>query len=244
MSVHSSAPVGLFVGTGVLGALALSGHSDASHLASAGAALALTLVSGAVVWRSPRSTSAADPGVLDRVRQLESETATDPITGLGNLRSFDTELQREVGRALRHEHPVALALIEADALGDLTDRLGHMEGDKLLARLAISLGGRRAEDRTFRLTGGEFGLILPYTTAPEIFPLMESLRSETERSDLETTVTIGVADLTTRGDSATELRRRAESALGEAKRRGRNTVAAHPGWAVPTAPVQEAVATG
>jgi diguanylate cyclase (GGDEF)-like protein len=194
--------------------------------------LAAILFEGALCGLLVRAASALGRAGEDALRQeleqLTRDSAIDPITGLGNLRSFQTELQREVARGIRHGSSVALALIEVDAYKTVSDIDGQMAADAMLAGLGALLRGRRAEDQTFRLNGGQFGLILPYTTAREIYPLMEHLRSETERGGHGTTVTIGISDLLPVGDTGDGMRQRAETALSEAKRRGCNSVVALP----------------
>lgn len=227
----------MVIGIAVLAAQAMSGHSDLYAHISTAAALVLSVAALALLWTVPGGKTQPDVSVQERLAALQAESLTDPVTGLGNVRSFQTELQREISRALRHDHTVALGLIEVDAFSDVTNSHGHVEGERILAETARALGGRRAEDRTFRLTGGEFGLILPYTTAREVYPLMESLRIEAERASGGSTVSIGVADLLNAGDSADDLRQRAEDALGEARRGGRNRVVAFAG----SRPRQEAV---
>lgn len=215
------------LGLAVLTVLAAAGGDDPAYRGGAFALGLFAAVCLARMWRRDEAQGDSEAALRTRVQALEAESLADPVTGLGNIRSFQVELQREVARAARHGHSVALALIEVDAFADVTETFGNLDGDRLLARLASSLGGRRAEDRTFRLTGGEFGLILPYTSAVEIAPLMESLRIETERSALGSTVTIGIADVHGQDDSGASLRQRAEAALSEAKRRGRNAVVSY-----------------
>jgi len=159
----------------------------------------------------------------DGVKHHERVTTIDTATGLGNERSFELELERAVKQAQRHANTVALSLVDVDAYDLIRGEYGEMVAEKMLAELATFIGGRRADDRTFRLNGGRFAIILPYTTAPEIFPLMEHLRTETEGSELGTTVTIGTAHVAPRMDSG-QLLQRARQALTEAHVAGGNTV--------------------
>ncbi|MGH2443804.1 MAG: GGDEF domain-containing protein [Chloroflexota bacterium] len=161
------------------------------------------------------------------IDQLRRDSMTDPLTGLGNEAAFLQELQREVARAQRHGSTIALALIDLDRHASVTSKQGRLAGDRMVSGLASFLGGRRAEDRTFRVAPGTFALLLPYTTAPEVLPLMEHLRAGANSSEHGTTVSIGLADLAPGRDTPDDLRARAEEALGQAKRRERNADVVH-----------------
>ena len=84
---------------------------------------------------------------------------TDPLTGLGNHRSFHERLQRElvVGRARTDVHS-ALCLVDFDDLKSVNDRFGHPVGDLVLGQVASRL---RQGGEAFRLGGDEFAVLLP-----------------------------------------------------------------------------------
>jgi diguanylate cyclase (GGDEF)-like protein len=181
---------------------------------------------GTALWAGWPGRRREDAELRVELERLQRDALTDSITGLGNYTRFQDELEREVARGLRHGQSLSLALIAVDRYQALSDEFGHHYADQVLAVLGKFLGGRRTEDQTYRLNGGEFASILPGTTAREVYPLMERLRAQTEAAGYRTTITIGIADLMPSGDSIEALRHRAEAALNEAKQQGRNTVVA------------------
>lgn len=96
-----------------------------------------------------------------RHRTVVKRAARDPLTDLGNHRSFQDELARAVGDATRRGESLALALIDLDGFKFVNDRYGHRRGDEVLIEVARTLEDGRAGDRAFRIGGDEFAVILP-----------------------------------------------------------------------------------
>ena len=95
---------------------------------------------------------------------LVEQAATDPLTRLANHRAFHERLRDELSRALRHERPLTLALLDVDHFKAINDSLGHERGDVVLAAVAATLSDvARAEDVLARLGGDEFALLMPET---------------------------------------------------------------------------------
>ncbi|UBV44764.1 diguanylate cyclase (plasmid) [Deinococcus taeanensis] len=94
----------------------------------------------------------------DRVQQLAHE---DALTGLGNRRAFERDLEREQARAARHALPMGLVLLDLNGLKQVNDQLGHASGDALLAAFGQALlSGFRPEDGVYRLGGDEYAVLL------------------------------------------------------------------------------------
>jgi diguanylate cyclase (GGDEF)-like protein len=180
-------------------------------------AVALELALGAERSRS-------DDAAANEVIALESASTIDALTQVGNHRGFEAELQREVRRAIRHGYSLSLALLDVDGFHALNARNGMAHGDRVLARLGGLLGGRRIEDRPFRLGSDDFALILPYTDAANAALVLERLRVEAEHKMLGATVSAGVAELPFENVEAESVRVQAEAALREARMRGGNMV--------------------
>src|ERR1700759_519288 len=78
---------------------------------------------------------------IERRRMLESAAQialTDPLTGLANRRAWEEELRREVARARRNSHRLALVMLDLDHFKQLNDTQGHQAGDSVLAEAAAS----------------------------------------------------------------------------------------------------------
>ena len=171
--------------------------------------------------------------VIGELQQaLVAQTLTDPLTGAFNRRHLESQLDQRVGEA-RREGDHALLIIDIDHFKRVNDTHGHDVGDEVLRRVvaAVSLRKRRS-DLLFRLGGEEFVLLLPGANLEQAQAIAETLRVRLAEADLlpgETiTVSIGVS-LLGEGQSAEAWIKRADTALYEAKRSGRNRVvlAAH-----------------
>lgn len=128
---------------------------------------------------SSRFEPSMDSGHVDLIRQLTlkislslsrvaaHETLSyldryDFLTGLLNRKSFDTELQREFGRSLRHENDLSIAFLDLDGFKGLNDLYGHEYGDMAVKYVADTIQRlSRAEDTAARFAGDEFVLMLP-----------------------------------------------------------------------------------
>lgn len=88
----------------------------------------------------------------------------DALTGLLNRKAFDTELQREFGRSLRHENDLSIVFLDLDGFKSLNERYGHECGDLAIKYAADTIRNlSRAEDTPARFAGDEFVLMLPET---------------------------------------------------------------------------------
>ena len=164
---------------------------------------------------------------------LRAQAVRDPLTSLYNRRYLDETLIREVSRAKRKGSPVSVIMIDLDHFKRLNDTFGHAAGDEVLKRFAgILLGGIRREDVACRYGGEEFALILPELEIAQAIERAERLRSQLENLHVELdghrigplSASFGVAVYPSNGDNGELLMRAADSALYQAKGRGRNRV--------------------
>jgi diguanylate cyclase (GGDEF)-like protein len=161
--------------------------------------------------------------LIERRRALESATAialTDPLTGLANRRAWEGELRREVARARRGGQRLALVMLDLDHFKELNDTQGHQAGDSVLAEAAASWRSAvRTTDFLARYGGDEFAMLLPDCPDEYGATVLERVRTAIPPGF---TCSAGIAYWN--GDETAEsLLARADAALLEAKRSGRNT---------------------
>jgi diguanylate cyclase (GGDEF)-like protein len=153
---------------------------------------------------------------------------TDPLTGLGNHRSFHERLQRELVAAEEKRSSLALCLVDFDNLKRINDHFGHPVGDLVLGQVASRL---RQGGESFRLGGDEFAVLLPGQDERQATGVARSIVERVARLDVEgvgtVTVSAGVATYPTQGSSRDELIRLADTALYRAKKDGKNRVRAY-----------------
>ncbi|HEY5801773.1 MAG TPA: diguanylate cyclase [Burkholderiaceae bacterium] len=172
---------------------------------------------------------------------LRSQTFSDGLTGIANRRHFDVAIEKELRRAKRAGTSLSLLMIDIDYFKPYNDHYGHQRGDECLIDVAHALSAmlQRPTDLVARYGGEEFALILPDTPASNARAVAEAIREKIESLGYEhaqggqtrkLTVSIGVATRTPELHvEAACLIGAADRALYEAKRGGRNRVAAHEG---------------
>jgi diguanylate cyclase (GGDEF)-like protein len=169
-----------------------------------------------------------------RARQVELErlSGTDVLTGLANRAMLFERLAAEMARARRHKQPVSVAMLDVDHFKRINDTFGHLEGDRVLRKVAERLKSMlRIEDFAGRYGGEEFTLILPNTGVHQAASLAERLRVGAHAIEVGTSpdalpfsVSIGLAQYDGQ-ETVDQLVARADDALYRAKRSGRDQVA-------------------
>jgi two-component system cell cycle response regulator len=172
-------------------------------------------------------------GLHVRARQLESQVSVDFKTGLISELYIKRILGLEWKRAQRHQNPLSLLLIDVDNFKGVNDSTEYAFGDEVLRRVAEALKSNvRETDFAARFGGDEFCVLLPQTSPAEA--VQTALRIRQRISGMivhsgafqrQVTVSIGVDSYDGRSASNVDtLRRNANRALHEAKRRGKNQV--------------------
>jgi diguanylate cyclase (GGDEF)-like protein len=167
---------------------------------------------------------------LARVQSLTDEVyklaALDQLTGLYNRRSGEQRLAEEISRAVRHERPLTILLIDLDGLKQINDRLGHAAGDLVLKSFSDRLRKAiRGSDLAVRLGGDEFMVLLPECRADEVRHVLnrlEGLDVQYEETKIPCRFSRGWTDYKP-GETAEELMRRGDEALYENKRAGKKS---------------------
>ncbi len=165
---------------------------------------------------------------------LEHLATRDGLTGLANRRCFDDTLHAEWQRALRHQQPLSLLMVDVDNFKQYNDAYGHLGGDECLQRIASAVASEmRANDLVARYGGEEFAVILPNQSLKGAAIVAERIRCRVEQLHVPNlgsrehvvTVSIGAATaLAAPENDPSQLVATADSALYRAKHMGRNRI--------------------
>lgn len=160
----------------------------------------------------------------------------DALTNLNNRRQFETRLSQEIAIAKRQEKPLCAMMIDIDFFKNVNDTHGHAAGDEVLRTVAgIIKQALRESDIPARYGGEEFAVLLPFTHIDEAQIVGERLRKTVEDTPIlinqetedakkiNVTISMGLAEFD-RIETGENLFERADKALYEAKKNGRNQV--------------------
>jgi diguanylate cyclase len=164
----------------------------------------------------------------EAARSMRRLANTDALTGLANRRQAEEQLLRELRRAERYGRRFSVLMMDLDRFKELNDRFGHLAGDDVLVDLARRIQRMvRGSDTIARWGGEEFLLLAPETALADARRLAEMIRLHVDTHTLadryRATISLGVASYRP-GDSVQSVIARADAALYEAKRSGRNQV--------------------
>jgi diguanylate cyclase (GGDEF)-like protein len=224
LAIAGAAGVGAqsFAGDNVPGTLlpALTGIGVACVLGG----ILLALVVAPLARSRAQLTKAYHAALADALR--------DPLTGLGNHRAFQEELDRQVASAQRYDVPLALAILDLDEFKQINDTGGHLDGDRALAGFGrLMATSVRRPDRCFRIGGDEFAILLPHTDAEGARIVARRLLAAALAPALKSddlgpiSFSAGISALPEPATSRGQLYTQADTALYAAKRSGRTEVA-------------------
>ena len=165
--------------------------------------------------------------------QMQQQALTDGLTGCFNRRSFEMQLERDLGLATRMRQPVSLIMLDIDHFKRVNDTYGHDAGDVALRTVAEALREElRSVDTAARYVGEEFAIILPQAGVEGVAAVAERLRARIERTLVpgvgHITASIGIATFPLHATSRDGLVTTADHALYDAKRTGRNRICQPP----------------
>lgn len=223
---------------GALLLLAIASTVVAGAIAAAlGAAFWLATLLVAVVNATAALILVVSPLVRDYEASLKARprggaTSTiDGLTHIPNRRGITSSLIDAMAYANRYGHPLSVALVDLDLLGELNRQLSRKAGDKALqAVAAVFTDTLRMPDRAGRYGDEEFLVILPNTTIKNATKIAERIREGVENADcnyggqkIPVTVSVG-ASLYRKGEDLERFLSRVDKALDMAKTSGRNRV--------------------
>ncbi len=177
----------------------------------------------------------SDRNLLDVMSKKASKIAQshfDPLTGLENSNSFELILKDLLKRSWGLNVHHAIANVDIDRLAVVNDISGRDAGDMLIKKVGQTLAGVvRSRDVVARLGSDKFGILLDNCDLPTARNLMKKIAHAVSCIDMawegeshEVSVSIGIAPVNTRSQSATGLLNAAETARNVSKERGRNSV--------------------
>lgn len=167
--------------------------------------------------------------MLKRQHDLLARMAMrDQLTGLYNRHYLLDAAHRKVARAMRHQYSICLLMIDVDHFKKINDTHGHVVGDEVLKGIATLMDAcSRQEDIIARFGGEEFVVLLGHCEIADALEKSQQLLGSIEQlkpGGIEVTVSIGVAELSSSGETFGDLLGRADIALYKAKGNGRNRV--------------------
>ncbi|MEA4835295.1 MAG: diguanylate cyclase [Anaeromusa sp.] len=160
---------------------------------------------------------------------LEEVALTDRLTGAWNRRKFEETAEQEMLRSQRYREAVSILLIDIDFFKQINDEHGHLLGDQVLVEVVDRIQQNlRVVDSIYRWGGEEFAVLLPCSTGEAAVAAAEKLRREMTNKPMSSlqlilTVSIGVAEFMSE-DTLESWLKRADDALYQAKKSGRNKV--------------------
>lgn len=173
-----------------------------------GLAFTAAAVAGVAAVRSARQARLRE----GEVAMVTADAITDPLTGILNRRGFTNVAQRELERAQRYGHPLALAFVDVRGLKTVNDTRGHQAGDELLKQVAALLtASSRSHDVVGRIGGDELAVMLTEQGVDGMAAVMRRVRTQLPAArealgfDHDWDLTIGMAVFPRDGHSLEDL---------------------------------------
>jgi diguanylate cyclase (GGDEF)-like protein/PAS domain S-box-containing protein len=224
---------------------------DSARSAPVGSEYRMLTRDGRIIWvrdeavmrLKPDGSSRYDGLLIDITERKRYESQLrffaehDSLTQLFNRRRFLADLETELKRRRRYDHPASLLMIDLDDLKEVNDSLGHRVGDDLIRATAELLTSRlRDSDTVARLGGDEFAVLLRGTdlvhanvVAEEILEMIRARARLLTGGLTATGASVGVAELRRRFQTPEDALAKADAAMYEAKRMGGGRVQTVPG---------------
>lgn len=168
-------------------------------------------------------------------RSLDLATRIDPMTGLTNRRHIKELVEQEYSRAQRHNRTFSIILADLDSFKGINDTYGYNAGDDVLVEISrVFRGCVRNEDVCARWGGEEFLILLPETTIDGALAVAQKIHESVAMTEfkaykpgIRTTISLGLSEYKP-GQALFECVSRADHALQQAKKAGKNRYIAEP----------------
>jgi diguanylate cyclase (GGDEF)-like protein len=158
--------------------------------------------------------------------RMEAMAITDALTGVANRRALEAALPRMLYRRNRQDGSVSLLLIDIDNFKGLNDEFGHQAGDGVLESFARDADAVIRQDDLLVRWGGDEFIIISESNIAGARRIAEEIMRRFSESEIRVTLSIGIAEASS-GDDSVSLMKKADSALYDAKKHGRNRIALH-----------------
>jgi len=170
-----------------------------------------------------------------KLEQTQSKAVVDSTTKVFNRSAYDMRIIQAIHEFKRYGNDVCLIVCDIDHFKKFNDNHGHRAGDKVLASTATTMKNAiRTSDQLFQYGGEEFVVLLYCTPVENALKVADKIRADVKRDfflykgkELKVTISVGVAFLQ-EGDTETSIFERADKAMYEAKRNGRDRVEISP----------------
>jgi len=164
-------------------------------------------------------------------QKARRDSEQDPLTEVGSRRILEQVMHTEYARSIRYKRPFSIAIVDVDKFKQINDSAGHAAGDNTLREIAkiMRTNVRMTDTIIIRYGGDEFVLIMPETRLDEAAILLERLRKEVKNTTIpkvgQITISCGIAEWSgSLHDDPEIILNRADDALYQAKRNGRDRV--------------------
>ena len=171
----------------------------------------------------------AEHDLMHATQRLHDQAVRDSVTGLYNRRFLEESLAREVSRARRYGHTLALMMFDVDHFREFNDTLGHTAGDAILKSVGeCMLSLSRGEDLVARHGGDEFALMMVNASREIVWQRAELIRQRARSLEIggnyqqlgPVTLSVGIALFPDHGDGAQAVLKAADEALLRSKQAG------------------------
>jgi diguanylate cyclase (GGDEF)-like protein len=170
--------------------------------------------------------------IQKKAQILEQEVLLDSLTGIHNRRAYEIRIKEEFHRYQRYKQAFSLVMFDIDHFKRVNDKYGHQAGDKCLREIARRIKpALRHCDFLARYGGEEFAIILPATpedaahkAAEKVRKLIENTRFRYHGQEVPVTISLGVTEVKQTDHEPDVVFRRADEAMYQAKKNGRNRI--------------------